>query len=57
MKRDHHILGWGGHMAPLRYRRRPSLIRLGRRRLRELWALVFLLVALALAGLFNQLKG
>lgn len=36
--------------------KRPSLIRLGRRRVREMWALVFLLVALALAGLFDQLR-
>jgi hypothetical protein len=58
MKRDHHILGWGGHMAPRRYaqRRRVSLIRLGRRRVREGWAAVFLLLALFLAGLFNHLR-
>jgi hypothetical protein len=36
--------------------RKPTRIRLGRRRARELWALVFLLVALALAGVFNELK-
>jgi hypothetical protein len=37
---------------------KPSLIRLGRRRwARELWAVVFLVVALALAGLFNELRG
>jgi hypothetical protein len=57
MKRDHHILGFGGAMAPLRYRRKPSLIRLGRRRLRSLYALVFLLAAFALATLFGQLTG
>jgi hypothetical protein len=58
MKRDHHILGFGGAMVPRRYaqRRRPSLIRLGRRRVREGWAAVFLLVALFLAGLFNHLR-
>jgi hypothetical protein len=37
--------------------RKPSRISLGRRRAREAWALVFLLVALALAGVFNELKG
>jgi hypothetical protein len=56
MKRDHHVIGFGGAMAPLRYRRKPSLIRLGRRRLREGWAAIFLLVALFLAGLFNHLR-
>jgi hypothetical protein len=46
-------------VAPLREStyRMPSRIRIGRRRrFRELWALVFLLVVLALAGLFNELR-
>jgi hypothetical protein len=41
--------------APTTYRK-PTRIRLGRSRFRELWALVFLLAALFLAGLFNELR-
>jgi hypothetical protein len=37
--------------------RKPSRIRIGRRFARELWALVFLVAVLFLAGLFKQLKG